>query len=53
MFTMQTFYARLRSSGKSRDSFFKILRQLATCTLAEVNAVKSEMVWEVWDQATD
>jgi hypothetical protein len=53
MFTMQTFYARLHALTKGGDAFFNILEKLTNCSLEEISAIKSEMVWEVWDSTTD
>ena len=48
MSTMQTFYSRILASPKKEDTYFAILGRLTRCTLKEVAAVKSEMIWELW-----
>jgi len=49
MLTMQAFYSQLQTSGKEHNGYFALLDKLTHCTLAEVLAVKSEMIWELWD----
>ena len=42
---MKKFYMRLRTS---EDPLLRPLQQLTRCSLAEVNAVKCELLWEIW-----
>ncbi|HET9906705.1 MAG TPA: hypothetical protein VFQ23_08685 [Anaerolineales bacterium] len=49
MLTMQAFYSQLQTSGKEPDGYFTLLDRLTQCTLSEVMAVRSEMIWELWD----
>lgn len=47
MLTMQAFHANLRAKNAEQDVSFKNLIRMTRCSLAQLEAVKSEMIWEI------
>ncbi len=50
MVSMQAFYTNLFSAEKDNRSFLGFLR-IAQASLKEILAVRSELAWDVWNEA--
>lgn len=48
MLTMQVFYNRLVTKGENHRTCVRSLEQLTRANLAQIRAVKSDLLWETW-----
>ena len=48
---MQAFYTEMFTSNPETDSKLGALLRVAEASLRDVLAVKSELAWEIWDEA--
>ncbi len=48
MLTMQAFHKKLFSSAEERVPYLRGLALLTRANLAQIEAVKSDLIWETW-----